>query len=618
VTAQVQGSAPAGASGMERGWPAHAAGLLIAAVYVAVLLATAKDIGFARDEGFYFTSAESYGRWFELLAKNPKQAIKKSSIDSHWQINSEHPALMKSLFAVSHIVFHKKLKVMRPSTAFRFPGMLMAGLLVYLVCVFGARTGGLKVGVIAALALALMPRFFYHAHLDCFDVPMATMWFAVAFAFWKSLNSFKWAIVTGLVWGLALETKLNAFFIPAVLLVFWVIVFARGFFVTGTSKTRPGAGLMGWPPIPFAFFAMVLIGPLVFLALWPYLWFDTIHRVGSYFGFHLHHPFYNIAYFNVTYFQPPFPVSYPFVMSLVTVPLTTSVLCVIGCFARLRLTAMRWLGRSWKLPAGVREKEDSQRGLTFFMMINMLVPMLIIALPSTPIFGGTKHWSPSWPFIALLAGFGFKAAVDGVARVADTLREGWRGRATEAALAAGMGILFMAAAGQQTEASHPFGLSHYTMPIGETPGSADAGMCRQFWGFTTGSALGWLNENVPPNGRVYFHDTAWDSYNMYHRDGTLRKDIQWSGGIEGADVSMVHWEQHMSGYEYAIWTWMGKATPDHVVTHQGVTILPLYLMPTNRLKAASPAAPGLSVKKKSFGPDLIAPAVAKSPSEEIQ
>lgn len=565
-----------------RGWQVHVIGLVIASLYVAVLLATAKDIGFARDEGFYFSSSESYGRWFTLLVKNPGLAVKKESIDRHWRINSEHPPLMKSLFAISHIIFHEKLKVMRPSTSFRFPGMLMAGLLLYMLVVFGTQIGGLKTGIFSALALALMPRYFYHSHLDCFDVAMAAAWVAVAFSFWKSLNSFKWAVVTGILWGLALATKLNAFFIPATLLLFYFIRFAKGFYIAGVSHKKPGKGLMGLPPIPFAFFSMLILGPLVFCALWPWLWYETIPRLNNYIGFHMHHPFYNIAYFGATYFQPPFPVSYPFVMTLITIPLTTSVLCVIGIAARLRFSFGRWFGRFWKLDHETREREESLKGLNLFLLLNLLVPIILIALPKTPIFGGTKHWLPAWPFIAIFAGFGFKAAVEGISAFLKRCREEWGGRTREAILAASMGMLLLAAAGQQTEASHPFGLSHFTLPIGETPGSADAGMCRQFWGFTTGSALDWLNDNVPPGGRVFFHDTAWDSYHMFHRDETLRKDIHWSGGIEGSDVAMVHWEHHMSGYEYAIWTWMGTAAPAHVVSHQGVTILPIYMLPSKR------------------------------------
>ena len=554
----------------------HGAGLLIAAGYVAVLLATAGDVGFARDEGFYFTASEHYMRWLDLLAEDRQAALTQQAVDRHWRMNSEHPPLMKVLFGLSWKLFAVKLGWMRESTAFRFPGMLMGGLLLYLVVVFGTWIADVRVGVFAALALALMPRFFYHAHLNCFDVPVTAMWFAVMAAFYKSLRSWKWGIATGVLWGLALATKLNAFFIPAVLLVFWLVRYFTEFGMRGGSGGRPG-GRVALPGVPVALFAMIVIGPLVLYALWPWLWFDTLNRFGGYLGFHRHHPYYNIAYLGFTYFEPPFPFSYPFVMTLVTVPLVTSVTAIVGMVERLLISARRLVPALGPLALETLERERAWRGLNLFLALNALVPLLIIAWPSTPIFGGTKHWMPAWPYIALFAGFGFRAVSDGVVRLLERaprlLRSVKGGRHVAAAA---LGAVLLVPAAQQTEVSHPFGLSHYTMPVGETPGSADAGMCRQFWGFTTGSALDWLNENVRPRARVFFHDTAWDSFRMFQRDGTLRQDIHWGGQVEGSDVAMVHWEQHMSGYEYAMWTSFDTVTPAHVVTHQGVPILIIY------------------------------------------
>jgi 4-amino-4-deoxy-L-arabinose transferase-like glycosyltransferase len=547
----------------------HGAGLVIAVGYVAVLLATAGDVGFARDEGFYFTASEHYMRWFDLLREDRQSAMTQQAVDRHWRMNSEHPPLMKILFGLSWKLFAKKLGWMHESTAFRFPGMLMGGLLLYLVVLFGTWIADMRVGVFAALVLAFMPRFFYHAHLNCFDVPVATMWFAVMAAFYKSLGSWKWAIVTGVLWGLALATKLNSFFIPAVLVVFWLVRYVTEF--------RRQGGRVAFPGVPIALFAMLVIGPLVLYALWPWLWFDTLNRFGGYLGFHKHHPYYNIAYLGFTYFEPPFPMSYPFVMTLVTVPFVTTVTALLGMGERLLTFLRRTLPGLGPLPLETLERERAWRGLNLFLALNMLVPMLIIAWPSTPIFGGTKHWLPAWPYIALFAGFGFRAAAHGIARLLERapriLRSVKGGRRVAAAA---LGAVLLVPAAQQTEVSHPFGLSHYTMPIGETPGSADAGMCRQFWGFTTGSALDWLNENVEPRSRVFFHDTAWDSFRMYQRDGTLRGDILWGGQVEGSDVAMVHWEEHMSGVEYSIWTAYDTVTPAEVVTHQGVPILIIY------------------------------------------
>lgn len=565
-----------GAARRRRRLAVHATGLAIGIVYVAVLLATAKDVGFARDEGFYFTAAEHYMKWFDLLGKDRKAALTQQSVDRHWRVNSEHPPLMKVLFGLSWKLFSQKLGWMRESTAFRFPGMIMGGLLLYLVVLFGTWIADMRVGVFAALALALMPRFFYHAHLDCFDVPIACMWFATMAAFVKSLRSWKWAIATGFIWGLALATKLNSFFIPALLILFWLVRYFTEFRLRTTGTGRVG-GRVVLPGLPLAFFTMLVLGPLVIYALWPWLWFDTLNRFGGYLGFHRHHPYYNIEYLGFTYFEPPFPFHYPFVMTVVTVPFVTTVLALTGMGERLAASARRILPGLWPMPIETLERERAMRGINLFLAINLIMPMLLIAWPSTPIFGGTKHWLPAWPYIALFAGFGFRAATVGLAgllaRAPGLLRAAPGGRHV---VAAALGLVMLVPAAQQTQASHPFGLSHYTMLIGETPGSAQVGMCRQFWGFTTGSALEWLNENVEPRTRVFFHDTAWDSFRMYQRDGTLRGDIMWHGQVEGSDVAMVHWEQHMSGYEYAIWTSFDTVRPAKVVTHQGVPILVVY------------------------------------------
>ena len=69
--------------------------------------------------------------------------------------------------------------------------------------------------------------------------------------------------------------------------------------------------------------ATVLLGPLIFFAGWPWLWHDTLPRLRDYAAFHLHHEYYNMEYFGVNYFWPPFPSSYAWVMTLFTVPFTT-------------------------------------------------------------------------------------------------------------------------------------------------------------------------------------------------------------------------------------------------------------------------------------------------------
>jgi 4-amino-4-deoxy-L-arabinose transferase-like glycosyltransferase len=641
-------------------WRRHALGGVLGVAYLALLLGTAQDIGFARDEGFYFTAADRYQQWFDLLLKDHHQAMKKEVVNSHWDMNAEHPPLMKVLFGLSHRLFCQKLGWLAPSTSYRLPGMLCGAVLIYLLFVFVAKRFGELEAFLASAFLALMPGFFYHAHLDAFDVPITLMAFLTLYAFEKSRASGWWALLTGVFFGLALLTKLNAFFLPPTLFVVWVLrdvmrptaatLFAAAALILGLLlrldvrvvglfavlllvavvwASDRGGGRIGLPRIPLAFFWMLLLGPLMLWAGWPWMWHDTLEHFRGYVNFHAKHDYYNIAYFGVNYFRPPFPVSYPFGMTALTTPVATlfGALVGMGLFLRFRARAMQLdlaqraalLGPS---PTGLRNRlhallllpwraarpgplpdddlaraQERSPGIGMFLAVNLLVPVLIIAHPKVFIFGGTKHWMPAWPFLAIFAAIG---TAWGLRRLVGVLPDrlafpavGGRRLALRPILLGLGALLCLAPAGQGTAQSHPFGLSHYNLLAGGVPGSADLGMCRQFWGFTTGSLLPWLNANVPRNGAVFFHDTAWDSYRMFQTDGTLRKDIRWGASPESSVVSLVHHELHMAELEHAIWQAYGTAAPVYVLTHEGVSIISVYARPGVQLgyHPAPPPAP---------------------------
>ena len=161
----------------------------LAVAYLAVLLGTAADIGFARDEGFYFTAADRYQQWFDILFKKPAEAMKKEVVESHWDMNAEHPPLAKVAFGLSNRLFNHKLGWLQPSTSYRLPGMICGAVLLYLLFLFTAKRFGELEAFLASAFLALMPGFFYHSHLDAFDVPVTLAIFATLYAFEKSRAS---------------------------------------------------------------------------------------------------------------------------------------------------------------------------------------------------------------------------------------------------------------------------------------------------------------------------------------------------------------------------------------------------------------------------------------------
>jgi 4-amino-4-deoxy-L-arabinose transferase-like glycosyltransferase len=564
----------------EIGWRDQFVGAALAVAYVAWLLATARSLGFPRDEGFYFRAAREYAHWFELLAAKSQLAFQQSTIDGIWSTNHEHPSLMKSLFALSWMNLFERWKVFKDaSDAFRLPGMVMGGIALWVTYLFGARVYGRRAGLIAALLLALMPRVFFHAHLACFDVPIMAMWTWCIYVYWRSLRGgVLWALAAGVMYGLTLDTKHNAWILPLVFVPHALLVHGGGIL----RQLR-----VGRISLPAPLVAMATVGPLVFYALWPWIWNDTMARLQEWANFHLHHEYYNIEFLGKNYYEAPSPRSYAPVMIAATVPTVTLVLFGVGAFDRIKVALGRvglWARRkaknlgpfaavtsdaTFEAPPGDRYETDLLLALSLAAPI---APFLL--LPSTPIFGGTKHWFPAYPFLAILAGRGFVL-------VADAMRRAWpslgpvKQRLAEVALVLSVTLAPLAV----TIHSHPYGLSAYVPLVGGTAGGADLGLNRQFWGFTTQSVGPWLAANAQRGAAVYLHDTAWDSWAQMIAEGRMRSDLRGVGSPSDSDFALVQHELHMNEIDYAIWAAFKTIAPVYVLTHDGVPIVSVYKRP---------------------------------------
>ena len=544
----------------------HVIGIGIGAVYVTWLMRTARSLGFARDEGFYFHAASDYARWFELFFRAPAEAMARPAIDASWATNHEHPALMKSLFALSFMYLHEKWKLIDDaSTAFRFPGMVMGGIAMWVTYLFAARAFSRRAGVIAALLLGLMPNVFYHAHLACFDVPIMAMWVACIYVYWRSLQEggFWWALASGVMYGLTLETKHNAWILPAVFIPHAIMVGLK------ERKSSP----RGKVSFPSSLLAMATIGPLVFYWLWPWLWNDTLPRLQEYVNFHLNHEYYNIEFLHRNYFSPPSPKAYAPVMIAATVPTITLILYATGTLERLRAMVRRFVPRPGEAASPSLADQPRDRALTdVLLFLAFCAPLAVFFLPKTPIFGGTKHWMPAYPFLAIFAGRGFDRVAAAMHRALPKLQTAAQRFGAELAL----GALIVMAPFAVTQHSHPFGLSAYVPIVGGTAGGADLGLCRQFWGFTTESVEPYFEKNAPPNARVFIHDTAWDSWYQMTAEKRVRPDLQPVGSPGEAQIGLLHHELHMNEVDFQEWAAFDSPSPDWVLTHDGVPIVSVY------------------------------------------
>ena len=656
--------------------------MVAAALFVgscAVLLATS-DMGFTRDESFYFDFGESYQGWFHDVgvADEPAEALGRKATVRTWQGNFEHPPLMKALFGWSWALLARKdravgrvmeeegkpavtvrglkpadgfdvgaeatllgplvvgqdvmdpsrvlgagvvtrrsdrqatvelradadldalkttcgvrpgaelsprpmtgcqvredrfLAVMSETTAMRFVAIVFSGLAVMLtfllgVALFGGALGPFA-GLFAALAFLFTPRHFFHAHLICFDMPIVTATLATLYAFWRARSDRRWALATAVLWGVALLIKHNAFFLPVPLLVFWML----------TGRHELSLRRDGWrwrlrlPSLPLALLVMPLVALPMLFVFWPRLWYDPFHAVANYFSFHVGHVHYMQWYFGQPLQVPPFPVAFPFVLTATTVPVVFQVLTLVGCAFALPLRrAKAW----WRSVRSRTAPTDHERAIVF-VLLNGVIPILLIALPSVPIFGGIKHWMTGMPFLWLLAGYGLARALR--PWLAPVRRLSLR-VATAAVL---LGALLAGPAIESVRAT-AFGTGYYDgLAAGGIQGAADRQMMRLYWGHTTRQALDWLNRRAPQGAKVFFQNTTHTAYRMYQRDGLLREDVRLVHHVGASDIALIEPQKAFAELDIEVRQALGVAGPSYVVRFDGVPMLRVYVRPSTKL-----------------------------------
>lgn len=520
--------------------------LLLAFGYFWVLWGTAHSVGYTRDEGYYFKAAAEYAGWWDvLLSERFFEAFGDAEIQKHFGYNTEHPPLVKLSFGFSHGLFTSWLGWADDAQGYRAGGFAWAALAVFATFLLGRRLAGPYVGLFAAAALACLPRFFFDAHLACFDAAITAMWTLSLWAFHRAWRApperrLRASVFAGVVFGLALATKLNALFLPFLFLMFWAYE-PPGRLLPQVVKSPFGGRDVSLPPVPVPLVVCGLLGPLVFVAVWPHLWHQTLPRIGAYLKFHLHHEHYPISYFGELLVAPPFPLHFPFVMSAITVPAPLVVLGTVG------------LGVA--IVGALRRRLDPAvlAGAT-------LLPVLLIAMPSSPIFGGVKHWYNAMPTLFIGAGLVFAAALR--TAVDPRLR---RAIQTSIALSLLVGVMGI-------WSSHPNGIGYYAASVGGYRGGAELGMQRGFWGGLAYPAF----DALPERGRVFFNRTNYDSFRMYKRLGEIPEHLGYANEAKRAKAAVVFEQPEHGEAEAEVWTHVGTR-PVAGTYQDGVTLTQIYV-----------------------------------------
>lgn len=528
----------------------------IVAVYFALQLAGLRSAALTDDDDFYIPAGISYAGWLEQLVRG-QGALDRGVIDAAFTPNKEHPPLAKYVYGLCHFAFRGWLG---PTDAARVGAVLFstftAALLLSLALRHLGAARGRRVGGLAVLALLTLPRFYFHSHAATLDVPVAAMYLWAASVTLRAERSTAAAVGSGVAFGLAAATKLNA---PFVLLAYGLFVLlTRGFWRKPSIPDldrEPGFQI---PAIPLALLSMAVLGPLTFWAVWPWIWHDTIPRIQEYVAFHLnHYPIY-FLYLGHVYASKPFaPWHAPFVTTLITVPLATLALAAGGFVAawpaiRLRL---RFLG-------GPDDDFRKEGDLWLFTVINAALTIGVVAFAGTPIYGGEKLFMPFFPFLCLLAGGGANMLWE---RLEAGLASSVLRKVVPSAIAlvaSVSGVLLM-----HRFATAP--LSSFNGAVDGLRGATALGMERQYYDLAFRDLVAYLSKEGPPRLRVHFLPNNWEyvrTYRWYAEAGELRKDIQVVNAEAQADWVIITHERRFARYGDDLARYRGKPIiREHVV-----------------------------------------------------
>lgn len=579
--------------------------VLIGLSMFVLLVLTASDIGITYDEPIYISKSVMAWEWLVGGGYGSRD-----STDRAWDASiDQQPGTIKLLFGIAS----GTLGSIMPGLAYpRVGTMLLSAVLVAALYWLVAAEWGWPAGAVAAGALAFMPRVWTHMHIAALDAPiMALSFFTVVMVYLAARReSIGLCIVSGVLFGLALGTKLNAFFIPFIVLP-WLLYLRRW---------RIAAWVAG---------AMAVLGPLTVLLTWPWLWHDTWTRTAEYIAFHLHHYHVATTYFGTVTNLAPW--HYAPVMVFFTTPAVVGLLVIVGLTPRPPLRDGEG-GDGLPVPnrAGKREngavgpdvtrsptsrahreddvpqdsavsdavgcrlsfspspskgsRSETRRGgrgvrqndwhhpLSLLLIWALVVNILPSMLPWAPKYNGVRLFLPIFPYLAAFAGIGAGFIISGLQK---RLGEQMSARIDQfpLKLRVGMVAVLLVLLIQPVGVSHPFGMSYYTEFIGGTGGALRLGMEPTYWGDTYHAAMQWVLPKAPSGSTVWINVPGFASTVELYNVKAYRPGIAVTAGDEtrgSADFLIIqHKQSEMDDFARHL---AENGTPLHVVELGGAPL----------------------------------------------
>lgn len=488
-------------------------GLILIIFFFGISIFTLSDYGINWDEPNHYIRGQAYLRFFltgrdnykdlpKLKSHYPKvvgrtlsskiifgdesfrrsiyqyDAARNGSQTFRWYLRNDfgHPPLNGILASLFNNIFYQKLGWIGDVQSYHLFIITITSLAIFSIFLFTSSIYGIFAGLVAYLSIFLYPLLFSESHFNIKDpVEMSFYTFSIIFFYFGiTRKSWKWLILTGIVSGFALGTKLNIIFVIFAVIP-WLVIY----------KWRD-VSRFKWPfskIVTFSLLSIPIIALTVLFGTWPYLWESPLNRFLSFLSYY--------KLLGTTLYQTDSQIMF-FGLNTYAIQWIIYITPLIVIFLSL-------FGIVYAFKKGFKEKEKTSILVLFWL----LVPIIRVMLPNAGIYGGVRQIMEYIPAMAILSGIGAHYIVKLLnGYIVKRFRQ-FNNTTIQQLIYICIIVLFIPIT-LKLISIHPNENVYFNPLIGGLKGAS----LRNFpdWGTTLGSVykggIDWINQNVERNSRV--------------------------------------------------------------------------------------------------------------------